>query len=263
LSIPASATRSYLAVAEATGKGKLAMPTWYDDPMHALRIDSGEGSFDAYQARPRTQISSPAIVVLHEVFGVNADLRATCDELAADGFIAICPELFWRQQPHVDLSVQSQADWEKGVALYTAFDVDAGVRDVEATIAAARTLRGASGRVGVMGYCLGGLLTFLTAARTRVDAAVAFHGARTEEFLAETTDIDAPLQMHLAEEDEFIPKAAQQQIAAALSSNAKFEVFSYTGCRHAFSRHGGAHFDADAASLSRTRVIDFFTRHLT
>ena len=239
------------------------MSTWYDDPMRVIPIDSSEGSFDAYQSWPRTQKLPPAVVVLHEVFGVNEDLRATCDELAAAGFIAICPELFWRQQPHVDLSVRSQSDWEKGVALYTAFDIDAGVRDVEATIAAARTLSGAAGRVGVMGYCLGGLLTFLTAARTRVDAAVAFHGARTEEFLAETTDIDAPLQMHLAEEDEFIATAAQQQIAAALSSDAKFEVFSYPGCRHAFSRHGGMHFDADAASLSRTRVVDFFRRHLT
>jgi carboxymethylenebutenolidase len=238
------------------------MTTWHDDPTHALRIPSSEGSFDAYQARPRTQMP-PAIVVLHEVFGVNADLRATCDELAAAGFIAICPELFWRQQPHVDLSVQSQPDWNRGLALYAAFDIDAGVRDVEATIAAARTLSGASGRVGVMGFCLGGLLSFLTAARTRVDAAIAFHGARTEEFLGETTDIDAPLQMHLAEEDEFIPQQAQQQIVAALASDPKFEVFSYAGCGHAFSRHDGMHFDADAASLSRTRVLDFFKRHLT
>jgi carboxymethylenebutenolidase len=245
------------------GKEKLAMSTWYDDPMHALRIDSSEGNFDAYHSWPRMQKPPPAIVVLHEVFGVNEDLRATCDELAAVGFIAICPELFWRHQSHVDLSVRSQSDWEKGVALYTAFDIDSGVRDVEATIAAARALRAGSGRVGVMGYCLGGLLTFLTAARTSVDAAVAFHGARTEEFLAETADIDAPLQMHLAEEDEFISKAAQQQIAAALSSEAKFEVFSYPGCGHAFSRHGGMHFDADAARLSRTRVVDFFKRHLT
>ncbi len=239
------------------------MSTWYDDPTHTLRIDSSEGSFDAYQSSPRLEKPLPAVVVLHEVFGVNGDLRTTCDELAAAGFIAICPELFWRQQSHVDLSVRSQPDWAKGVALYTAFDIDAGVRDVEATIAATRALRGASGRVGVMGYCLGGLLTFLTAARTRVDAAVAFHGARTEEFLAETADIDASLQMHLAEEDEFIPKVAQQQIVSALSSDAKFEVFRYPGCRHAFSRHGGTHFDAGAASLSRTRVLDFFKRHLT
>lgn len=239
----------------------MTIQTWYDDPAHALSIASADGSFDAYQARPSRQMS-PVIVVLHEVFGVNADLRATCNELAAEGFIAICPELFWRQEQHVDLSVQSQLDWQKGVSLYRAFDLDAGVRDVEATVAAARVLNGASGRVGVMGFCLGGLLTFLTAARTRVDAAVAFHGARTEEFLGETADIDAPLQMHLAEEDEFIAKEAQRRIAAALASNPKSEVFSYPGCRHAFSRHGGLHFDADAARLARARTLEFFNRHL-
>lgn len=237
------------------------MRAWHEDPTHLLRIDSPDGRFAAYQARP-TRNAAPVIVVLHEVFGVNADLRATCDELAAEGFIAICPELFWRREAHVDLSVRSPSDWEKGVALYKAFDLDAGVRDAEAAITAARTLEGASGRVGVMGFCLGGLLTFLAAARTRFDAAVAFHGGRTEEFLDETPNIDTPLQMHLAAEDEFISKQAQQAITAALASNARSEVFSYEGCNHAFSRHGGMHFDANAARLSRMRTLEFFKRHL-
>ncbi len=227
----------------------------------ALQISSAEGSFDAYQARPASG-QAPAVVVLHEVFGVNADLRATCDELAAAGFIAICPELFWRQQRGVDLSVRSQSDWEAGLALYKAFDLDAGVRDVQATVAAARELHGATGKVAVMGFCLGGLLTFLAAARTQVDAGVAFHGGRTEEFLDEAADIDVPLQMHLADEDEFIPMQAQLRIKAALAGNPKAEVFSYAGCRHAFSRHGGMHFDADAAGLARARTLEFLARCL-
>ncbi len=234
---------------------------WHDDRTRALRIVSADGEFDAYLARPSMQ-PAPVIVVLHEVFGVNADMRATCDELAAEGFIALCPELFWRQERHVDLSVRTQPDWRKGVTLYQAFDLDAGVRDVEATVTAARALSGASGRVGVMGFCLGGLLTFLAAARTRVDAAVAFHGARTEEFVGEAADIDTPLQMHLAAEDEFIPKAAQRAIAAALASDPKFELFSYPGCHHAFSRHDGMHFDPEAARLARVRTLEFFKRQL-
>jgi carboxymethylenebutenolidase len=129
-------------------------------------------------------------------------------------------------------------------------------------VAAAHTLAGTTGRVGVMGYCLGGLLTFLTAARTQVDAAIAFHGGRTEEFLGEAADIDAPLQMHLAEEDEFIPKEAQRKIIEALAGQSSAEIYSYPGCRHAFSRHGGLHFNADAAQLSRTRVLEFLRRHL-
>lgn len=236
--------------------------SWHENPGQVFRVQSAEGAFDAYLARPAAG-TAPVVVVLHEVFGVNADLRATCDELAAAGFIAVCPELFWRQgQAHVDLSVQSEPDWQKGLAFYKAFDVDAGVRDIEATTTAARSLAGANGRVGVMGFCLGGLLTFLAAARTRVDAAVAFHGGRTEEFLSEAADIDGPLQMHLAEEDEFIPKEAQRAITAALAGNPKVELFSYPGCRHAFSRHGGAHFNAEAARISRTRTLDFFRREL-
>lgn len=239
----------------------MASGAWHENPSHVLRVASPEGAFEAYVARPDAP-RSPAVVVLHEVFGVNADLRSTCDELAAAGFLAVCPELFWRQESRVDLSVRDASDWEKGLALYRAFDLDAGVRDVEATVAAARTLPGATGRVGVMGFCLGGLLTFLAAARTRVDSAVAFHGARTEEFLGEVADIDAPLQMHLAGEDEFMTKDAQHGIAAALASNPRCELFSYPGCRHAFSRHGGMHFDADAARQSRLRTLDFLNRSL-
>jgi carboxymethylenebutenolidase len=236
---------------------------WHDESEHVLVIDSPQGQFEAYLARPTAHSRpQPAVVVLHEVFGVNPDLRATCDELAAEGFIAICPELFWRHEKHVNLSVRSPPDWEKGLALYRAFDIDAGVRDVESTVVAARSLADVSDRVGVLGFCLGGLLTFLTTARTRVGAAVAFHGARTEEFLGESADIDAPLQMHLAEEDEFISKEAQRRIKASLAQNTRCEVFSYPGCSHAFSRHDGMHFDADAARLSRARTLDFLNRHL-
>ncbi len=237
-------------------------PTWQTDPQHSLRVPAQSDTFDAYVSRPATPGPRPVIVILHEVFGVNADIRASCDELAQEGFIAVAPDLFWRQERGVDLSVQSQPDWEKGVSLYKAFDVDAGVRDVESTVAAARAIPGANGRVGVMGFCLGGLLTYLTAARTSIDAAVAFHGGRTEEFLDEAADIDVPLQMHLAAADEFIPPAAQRAIVAALADNPNAEIHSYAGCKHAFSRHGGLHYDANAARLSRQRTLDFLRRHL-
>ena len=234
---------------------------WHLDPAHCVTVRTTEGSFDAYRATPAGECRG-AIVVLHEVFGVNADIRETCNELADAGYLAIGPDLFWRLEPHIDLSVQSYTDWQKGLELYGRFDVDTGVRDVASTVDAARARSSAGHRVGVIGFCLGGLLTFLTAARTQVDAAVAFHGARTDEFLAEASDIDAPMQIHLAEEDEFIPKEAQRRIAATMAADPKAEVFSYAGCRHAFSRHGGEHFDAEAAHLSRSRTLTFFDRHL-
>jgi carboxymethylenebutenolidase len=234
---------------------------WQHDAQQSIDVATPDGSFQAYIARPK-QLPAPAVVVLHEVFGVNADMRATCAELAEAGYIAVCPELFWRQERGVDLSVTAQPDWEKGVRLYQAFDVDTGVRDVKSTVDAARQLPDCSGKVAVMGYCLGGLLTFLTLARGDVDAGVAWHGGRTEEFLAEGVNVRAPLLMHLAEADEFIPMQAQQQIKDALGNKPQVEIHSYPGCRHAFARHGGTHYNADAARTANARTIEFLRRQL-
>ena len=98
-----------------------------------ITIEGQDGAFGAYIARPKT-LPAPAVVVLHEVFGVNADIRKTCDELAEQGFIAVAPDLFWRQEPGVDLSVTSEADWQHGLRLYQAYDRDAGARDVKDTV---------------------------------------------------------------------------------------------------------------------------------
>src|ERR1700678_2752066 len=140
-----------------------------------ITIEGRDGAFGAYIARP-TNLPAPAVVVLHEVFGVNADIRKHCDELAAQGFIAIAPDLFWRQEPGVDLSVTSEADWQHGLRLYQAYDRDAGARDVTDTVESIARLPECTGKVAVLGYCLGALMTFLTAVRYDVDAAVAYHG---------------------------------------------------------------------------------------
>jgi carboxymethylenebutenolidase len=123
-------------------------------------------------------------------------------------------------------------------------------------------LEGATGKVAVMGYCLGGLMTFLTAARASVDAAVEFHGADTEKYLDEAPAITAPMMVHLAGEDEFISKAAQAEIGKALASKPNVQVFTYPGCHHAFSRHGGAHYDAAAAAKANARTWSFLKTHL-
>jgi carboxymethylenebutenolidase len=226
-----------------------------------IDIRTEAGTFSAYLARPDAT-PAPAVVVLHEVFGVNADLRQTCDALAESGFIAVCPDLFWRQAPGVDLAVNSEEDWNTGLALYMAYDREAGVTDVMETMKAVARLEGASRKVAVMGYCLGGLMVFLTAARMRVDAAVAFHGGDTEKYLDKADSITSPMLMHLADEDEFISKAAQAQIKAALAAKPKVQIYSYAGCNHAFSRHGGAHYNAEAAALANRRTWDFLKAHL-
>src|SRR5260221_2091298 len=224
-------------------------------------IESPDGSYRAYISRPAS-LHAPVVVVLQEVFGVNADIRTTCDELAAQRFIAIAPDLFWRQEPGVDLDVTSEADWQQGLRLYTAFDRDAGARDVMETVRTAVELRESTGKVALLGYCLGGLMVFITAPRYDVDAAVAYHGGETEKYLAEVGGLEAPLLMHLAEEDEFVSKAAQAQIKAALAGKANATVHSYPGQRHAFARHNGAHYNAAAAALANARTREFLRQQL-
>jgi carboxymethylenebutenolidase len=197
------------------------------------------------------------------LFGVNADIRKHCDELAELGYIAVAPDLFWRQEPGVDLSVTSEADWQHGLRLYQAYDRDAGVRDVEDTVdTVAKKMSECTGKMAVLGYCLGALMTFLTAVRYRVDAAVAYHGGDTEKYLGEVGGLRAPLLMHLAEEDEFISKPAQAEIKKALATKPNATIYSYPGQRHAFSRHNGAHYNAAAAALANGRTSEFLKRQL-
>src|SRR6204780_1164764 len=224
-------------------------------------VEGRNGTFNAYTARPKT-LPASAVVVLQELFGVNADIRKTCDELAEQGFVAVAPDLFWRQEPGVDLSLTLEADWQHGLRLYQAYDRDAGVRDINDTLDTVAKLPECTSKIAVQGYCLGALMTFLTAVRCRVDAAVAYHGADTEKYLGEVDNLSASLLMHLGEEDEFISKAAQAEIKTALAGKPNATVYSYPGQRHAFARHDGAHYNAEAAALAHERTYAFLNRRL-
>jgi carboxymethylenebutenolidase len=226
-----------------------------------ISINGRDGTFDAYIARPEAS-PAPAVVVLQELFGVNADIREKCDELAAQGFIAVAPDLFWRQEPGVDLSVRSEPDWQHGLRLYQAYDRDAGVRDIKDTTDTVAKMPECTGKIAALGYCLGALMTYLTVVRCRVDAAVAYHGGDTEKYLGEVEGLRAPLLMHLAEEDEFISKAAQAEIKTALARKSYATVYSYPGQCHAFSRHNGAHYNAAAAALANGRTSEFLNQQL-
>lgn len=226
-----------------------------------IQIQGRDGSFGAYIARPKT-LPAPAVVVLHEVFGVNADIREHCDKLAEEGFLAVAPDLFWRIEPGVDLSVTSQPDWEHGLKLYQAFDRDAAAKDAKDAVDAVAKLPECNGKVALLGYCLGGLMTFITAARYGVHAGVAFHGAETEKYLNEAGGLKAPLLMHLAEEDEFMSKDAQAEIKTALADKPNVTIYSYPGQYHAFSRINGVHYNVEAAALANRRTSEFLEKQL-
>jgi carboxymethylenebutenolidase len=227
-----------------------------------IHVKGHGGTFSAYIARPGTSPAS-AVVVLQELFGVNADIRQHCDALAQEGFLAVAPELFWRQESGVDLNVTSAADWQHGLRLYQAYDRDAGVNDVKDTVDAVRLLPECNGKVALLGYCLGALTVFMTAVRNDgLDAAVWYHGGDTEKYLREVDGLHAPLLMHLAEEDEFISKPAQASIRAALAMKPNATVYSYPGQKHAFSRNNGTHYNAAAATLANGRTREFLHKHL-
>ncbi|MGZ8289180.1 MAG: dienelactone hydrolase family protein [Telluria sp.] len=226
-----------------------------------ITIDTPDGSFGAYVAKPAAA-PAPAIVVIQEIFGINADLRATCDELAKQGFIAICPDLFWRMQPGVELTDQSEAEWKQAMAFYQKFDVEKGVEDIGAALEVARSYAGANGKVGVMGFCLGGLMTFLTAARKDPDAAVAYYGGQTDKYVDEFKSVTCPIMMHLGEADEYIPAEARKKIEQAAQGMANVQVFTYPGQNHAFARHKGVHYNAQAAEQANKRTYEFFRKHL-
>jgi carboxymethylenebutenolidase len=224
-------------------------------------ITTAGGAFGAYVARPAAA-KAPAVVVIQEIFGVNQVMRDTADRLAGEGFVAVCPDLFWRIEPGVDITDKSEAEWKKAFELYNAFDADAGVKDIAATITQIRQDRQCSGKVGAVGYCLGGLLAFLTATRTDADAAVGYYGVGIEARLAEADMLADPLLLHIAEDDQFVPREAQALILAALKNHPQVQIYTYPGRDHAFAREGGEHYDAADAARANARTLDFLKKAL-
>jgi carboxymethylenebutenolidase len=219
------------------------------------------GTFSAYVARPKAA-KAPGVVVIQEIFGVNKNIREIADGLAEQGYIAIAPDLFWRQEPGIQLTDQSEAEWKRAFELYQGFNVDKGVDDIAATIKALRADAGHNGKVGAVGYCLGGFLAYLTATRTDADASVGYYGVAIESKLDEAKNIKGTLLLHVAAKDQFVPPPAQEAIKAGLGGNPKVAIHVYEGQDHAFARPGGQHYDKAAADLANQRTRDFFKANL-
>ncbi len=224
-----------------------------------VQVSAEGGQFKAYVARPAAPPKA-AVVVIQEIFGVNANVRGKADWLAREGFLAIAPDLFWRIEPGVELTDQSEKEWSRAFELMNAFDAGKGVGDIQATITKAREL-GAQ-KVGAVGYCLGGLLAYLTAANTDADASVGYYGVSIDQQLGQAPNIKKPLMLHIAAKDQFVKPDAQKAIIDGLKDNKLVTIHTYAEQDHAFTREGGAHYDADAAKLADGRTLAFFRQHL-
>ncbi|MCA1198502.1 dienelactone hydrolase family protein [Sphingomonas sp. R647] len=229
--------------------------------MPTIEIDAidGSGSFAAYRADPEGTPRG-AIVVIQEIFGVNEGIRRKCDHFASLGYVAFAPDLFWRLEPGIDLDPDVEAEFKQALDWMGKFDQDKGVADIEATIRAARDASG--GKVGVTGYCLGGRLAFMTAARTDSDASVGYYAVGVDGLLGEKHAIANPLMLHIAGDDGFVPAATQQAMHEGLDDHPKVTLHDYPGEDHGFATEMGKRRSDAAAQLADSRTEAFFAEHI-
>ena len=220
----------------------------------------GDGTFTAHCARP-DGTPRAAIVVIQEIFGVNAGIRRKCDRLAAEGYLALAPDLFWRIEPGVELDPDIEAEFQQALELMGRFDQDQGVADIEATIRFARHTLGAE-KVGVVGYCFGGRLAYMVAARTDADASVGYYAVGIPELLREKHAIANPLMLHLAGADHFVPPEAQAAMHEGLGDHPKVTLHDYPGLDHGFATEIGDRRNEEGARLADSRTAAFFAEHL-
>lgn len=229
--------------------------------MPEITIETPDGRFGAYLATPASA-SGPGIVLIQEIFGVNRFMRDVTDGYAAKGYMAFCPDLFWRQQPGVQLTDQTEAEWQKARQFVQGFDVARGVADLIASLEHLRDLKGCTDKVGTVGYCLGGKLAYLMGTRSDADCNVSYYGVGLQDLLDEATNIKHPLMLHIAEEDQSVPKEAQAKITSHLANHPRVTIYKYPGVAHAFARVGGKNFNKHAADMANSRTADFLRQHL-
>lgn len=229
-----------------------------------VRIQGPDGAFSAYVVRP-ARGGAPGLLLIQYISGVNRVMRRLADEFAALGFLVACPDLFWRQQPGVqinnDPALVDPEEQARALELNAGFNDDHGIRDLLATLGYLRKQTG-SAKVGCLGYCLGGRMAYLMAARSDVDCSVGYYGVNLHLYLSEAPHIRQPLLLHVAENDELCPSQTRDRILDGLKPNAHITAYVYPGARHAFALEGGRNFDPIAATLANERSISFLKQHL-
>ncbi|HMG46967.1 MAG TPA: dienelactone hydrolase family protein [Allosphingosinicella sp.] len=221
----------------------------------------GDGSFNAYQAEPEGTPRG-AIVVIQEIFGVNEGIRRKCDHWASLGYVGVAPDLFWRLEPGVELDPDLPEQFQQALGLMQRLDQDKAIADIEATIRNARARLPQGGKVGCVGYCLGGRLAFMTSARTDIDAGVGYYGVGLEGLMGEKHAIARPVMLHIAGADHFVTPDKQTLIHEGLDDHPKVTIHDYPGEDHGFAAEMGKRRSEKAAELADRRTEAFFAEHI-
>ena len=223
-----------------------------------------DAQFAAYRAVPRAKIKA-AIIVIPEIFGVNAGIRQKCDSLAKEGYLAIAPDIFWRFAPGIELNPDIEAELQEAFGYFGLYEINDGVKDIEAVIHAIRSgLAGqpAVAKVGCVGYCLGGRLAYMAATRTDISASVGYYGVMIDQMLNEAHSIAKPLMLHIPTADHFVGAETQAEIHAVLDGHGKVTIYDYGGLDHGFATEMGERRDDSGAKLADGRTSAFFAEHL-
>ncbi|NYT66123.1 dienelactone hydrolase family protein [Alcaligenaceae bacterium] len=229
--------------------------------MSNVTLTSNEGqSFSAYFVQAPTA-NAPGIVLVQEIFGVNAAMRAAADRWASLGYNVVCPDLFWRKEAGLELDPTNPEEFARGVELMQILDEDLVVGDLEAARAWLADKTG-NNNIASLGYCWGGRLVVRAAADTGVKCAVSYYGVGLEQLVPATPASAAPTLLHIAELDSYVPEPARHTIQADATSRKGWETHVYEGCDHAFARPGGQHRDEQAATLAEARSVAFMQQHV-
>ena len=219
-----------------------------------------DGEIPAYVARPAGSAKA-AIIVIPEIFGVNAGIRQKADKWAAAGYLAVAPDIFWRLAPGVELDPDLEAELGQAFGYFQQYDPSDGVYDIESAIKWIRSEAGIA-KVGCAGYCLGGRLAYMAAARTDVDASVGYYGVMIDQMLDEAHHIAKPLMLHIPTADHFVGPEAQAAIHAGLDDHPRVTLHDYPGLDHGFAAEMGDRRDAAGATLADSRTAAFLAEHL-
>jgi carboxymethylenebutenolidase len=221
----------------------------------SIKASDGSGSFNALVVEPQTKPAG-AVVLIQEIFGVNDAMRAAAAWVADLGFVAVCPDLFWRIEPGIDITDKSEAEWKRAFELFQAFDRAKGMEDLKATLAAARALPGTNGKAGTLGYCLGGAAAFMMAEQSDADVNVSYYGVGLDSLLDGLSAVSKPLVVHIADQDEFFPAEGRAKVVAATKGNPLIHTYVYPKANHAFARVGGVHWNGRAACIANGRTAE-------
>jgi carboxymethylenebutenolidase len=219
-----------------------------------VTIEAVDGhELSAYVAKPAGEPLA-GLVVIQEIFGVNKHIRSIADGYAKDGFLAVAPALFDRVERGVELSYEGE-DAKKGVALMQKLDIVKSLAEVDAALAFAAKETGK--KAGVIGYCLGGLLAWLSATRLHPSAAVGYYAGRIGNYAAEMPKVS--VQLHFGKLDTHIPA---EQVEAVHAAHPEVEIYWYEGAGHGFNCDMRASYNPQAAALARGRALEFLKKNL-